>query len=142
MLEQYKAEEYIRVQKLFTSERRIFGSKVLLAKWFLQQLERQNYCCYYCETSIFVIKKLIAKGLLKTRKTGNGIRGPILEIDKNDDLYIPGNCVLSCYYCNNDKSYISAKDDYKKFFGENRKRYFEELEMQTTDDDTPHAPVS
>ena len=135
MFKQYKIEEYDRVRKnLYTDERRIFGTKNDLAAWFIQQLKKQNYCCYYCETSIFLIKKLIANKLLKTRNTrGEGKRGPVLEIDKNDDTYIPGNCVLSCYYCNNDKSYISAKEDYKKYFGENRKKYFEELIKQIID---------
>jgi len=56
-----------------------------------------------------------------------GRRGPVLEIDKNDDTYVPKNCVLSCYYCNNDKSYTSSKEDYKDYFGKNRHQYFKTL---------------
>jgi hypothetical protein len=71
---------------------------------------------------------LIDEGLLKTRAVkGEGRRGPVLEIDKNDDVYVPENCVLSCYYCNNDKSYTSSKNDYKENFGANRKKYFDNL---------------
>jgi hypothetical protein len=69
---------------------------------------------------------LIDSKKLKTRKTKYGCRGPVLEIDKkeNDRGYYPDNCVLACYYCNNDKSYITDSDDYKVNFGGNRKRYF------------------
>lgn len=58
---------------------------------------------------------------------GEGRRGPVLEIDKNDETYVPENCVLSCYYCNNDKSYTSSKEDYKVYFGKNRHQYFKTL---------------
>ena len=99
-----------------------------MAAWFVEKLKRQNFSCFYCETSIFDINKLIDEGLLKTRAVkGEGRRGPVLEIDKNDDVYVPENCVLSCYYCNNDKSYTSSKNDYKENFGANRKKYFDNL---------------
>jgi hypothetical protein len=45
----------------------------------------------------------------------------------NDEGYSPNNCVLACYYCNNDKSYITNGDDYKINFGKNRKKYFRML---------------
>jgi len=91
-------------------------------------LKTQKFRCFYCETSIIDINKLIDCGLLKTRAVkGEGRRGPVLEIDKNDDTYVPENCVLSCYYCNNDKSYTSSKEDYKVYFGKNRHQYFKTL---------------
>ena len=57
------------------------------------------------------------------------MRGPVLEIDKkiNDKPYSPENCVLACYYCNNDKSYTLDADDYKKFFGMAHNDYFQYL---------------
>ena len=61
-----------------------------MAAWFVEKLKRQNFSCFYCETSIFDINKLIDEGLLKTRAVkGEGRRGPVLEIDKNDDVYVP-----------------------------------------------------
>ena len=73
--------------------------------------------------------KLIKAQILKTRKIGYGERGPVLEIDKkiNENGYSPDNCVLSCYYCNNDKSYILDSEDYKEHFGKNRKKHFSKL---------------
>lgn len=127
-------EEYIRIEyerakkNLFKSGRKSFGSSIQLAEWFVQKLKDQDFRCFYCETSIFDINRLIEVGKLKTRAVrGGGCRGPVLEIDKNDDTYIPENCVLSCYYCNNDKSYTSTMQDYKQYFGVNRNRYFKEL---------------
>ena len=127
--EEYLKIEFARARKnLHNKERAAFGSKDNLATWFVEKLKSQNFCCYYCRTSIFDINKLINANLLKTRAVrGDGCRGPVLEIDKNDNTYVPDNCVLSCYYCNNDKSYTSTMKDYKEFFGENRHRYFEIL---------------
>ncbi|MCO5241414.1 MAG: hypothetical protein M9904_15295 [Chitinophagaceae bacterium] len=126
---EYIKQEFERVKKnLYKAERKAFGSADKLAVWFVEQLESQKFACFYCETSIFDINQLIDAGLLKTRAVkGKGRRGPVLEIDKNDDTYVPENCVLSCYYCNNDKSYISSKEDYKGYFGKNRQQYFRTL---------------
>ena len=97
--------------------------------WYKNQLQTQDFRCHYCETSIFDINRLIDAGKLKTRKTGYGVRGRTLEIDKkeNDLGYIEMNCVLSCYYCNNDKSYIFDDETYKQFFGPAKRKYFESL---------------
>jgi hypothetical protein len=130
--EDYIKQEYARAKSnLYKSERKSFGSADKLAAWFIEKLKDQNFSCFYCETSIFDINNLIDGGLLKTRAVkGEGRRGPVLEIDKNDDTYVPENCVLSCYYCNNDKSYTSSKEDYKKHFGKNRKKYFSFLLLE------------
>ncbi|MCC6759834.1 MAG: hypothetical protein IT252_01390 [Chitinophagaceae bacterium] len=130
--EEYLKQEYARAKKnLYTADRKVFGSADDLASWFTNALRHQNFCCHYCKTSIFDINKLIDAGLLKTRSVrGGGKRGPVLEIDKNDDSYIPENCVLSCYYCNNDKSYTATKEDYETYFGNNRHQYFLQLLQQ------------
>ena len=127
--QEYLNIEYARAKKnLYKSDRKAFGSAEKLAVWFVEKLKHQNFKCFYCETSIFDINKLIDAGLLKTRAVrGEGRRGPVLEIDKNDNTYIPENCVLSCYYCNNDKSYTSSKEDYKEYFGNNRHKYIKTL---------------
>jgi 5-methylcytosine-specific restriction endonuclease McrA len=112
-----------------TKHKKGFGSKDKFVEWAIGQLQKQNYSCFYCETSIFDIKSLIDKKKLRSRKTGYGVRGPVLEIDKktNGLGYSATNCVLSCYYCNNDKSYTMDSEDYKVHFGHNRKKYFESL---------------
>jgi hypothetical protein len=106
-----------------------FKNKTAFADWFIDQLLEQNLSCHYCETSIFEIKLLIDKGLLKKRKTRYGWRGSVLEVDKKSNHlgYSCENRVLSCYYCNNDKSYTLDSEAYKRFFGPNRKMFFEYL---------------
>ncbi len=127
-LESFYEAERIRVAKNYKkTKHQGFTDKNDLANWFVVELIRNNCTCYYCETAIHDIVKLIESGKLKERKIGFGFRGRVLEIDKNDEYYTRDHCVLSCYYCNNDKSYTTSKEDYKKFFGENRKKYFELL---------------
>lgn len=128
-LELYYKEQHKRVEKLFNKLKHSnFENKKGLADWYVNQLKEYGCKCFYCETSIHDIVNLITKRSLKTRAVrGGGIRGPVLEIDKNDNTYSKDTCVLACYYCNNDKSYTLDKEDYKKYFGENRKKYFKKL---------------
>ncbi|SHE46233.1 hypothetical protein [Pedobacter caeni] len=127
-LESYYRIEKLRVAKNYNrAKHRGFTDKNDFADWFIDQLEAYNCKCFYCETSIHEIKRLIDAGLLKQRNTRFGHRGKILEVDKNDNDYTKEQCVLSCYYCNNDKSYTSDKDDYKEHFGANRHIYFRGL---------------
>jgi 5-methylcytosine-specific restriction endonuclease McrA len=128
--DEYEQDELIRVRKLYGSRhKKGFVSKDDLANWFIKKLDDQEFCCFYCDTSIFDLKKLIKDKKLKTRKTGYGERGPVLEIDKKENGlgYARENCVLACYYCNNDKSYVSDWEEYKTCFGGNRHEYFKSL---------------
>jgi hypothetical protein len=123
--EAYFEAQRIRVKKLYAAKHIGFGDAASLAHWYVEQLQRQHCKCFYCDTSIHDINKLIAANLLKTRSVkGTGKRGPVLEIDKQGNGYNKKECVLACYYCNNDKSYTCSKEDYKKYFGPNRKQYF------------------
>jgi hypothetical protein len=127
---EHLGKQSARVEKLFGLKHKPgFPNKVALSNWYIQTLIAQHFKCHYCDTSIIDIQHLIDIGLLRTRKTGYGVRGPILEIDKriNEDGYSPENCALSCYYCNNDKSYTLADEDYKTFFGSARSKYFKHL---------------
>jgi hypothetical protein len=122
-----------RVAKLYGKKhKKGFQTKDSFVEWYSNQIQCQNFRCFYCDTSIFDIRSLIDGKKLRTRKTKHGCRGPVLEIDRkeNDKGYSPDNCVLSCYYCNNDKSYITDGDDYKIHFGGNRKKYFRMLMKQ------------
>ncbi len=129
-IERFISHELIRTLKLFSTKHKPhFPTKEIFATWYINQLKEQKFRCYYCETSIFDIRKLIEENKLLTRKTGYGMRGPVLEVDKmtNSLGYSPTNCVLSCYYCNNDKSYTLNSQDYKEFFGKSRKAFFDNL---------------
>jgi Pyruvate/2-oxoacid:ferredoxin oxidoreductase delta subunit len=128
ILEEYYKSQRARVYKNYQPKHASFGGRNKLADWYVAKLKEQDCKCYYCETSIHSIKELIELGKLKPRMVrGGGKRGPVLEIDKQGEGYSSDNCVLCCYYCNNDKSYTSNKEDYKRHFGENRRKYFEML---------------
>jgi hypothetical protein len=127
---EYEQKEKSRVENLFsTKHKNGFKTKEDFSDWYILTLRKQNYCCYYCETSIFDINRLIDDKKLKERKIGYGWRGRVLEIDRktNGKGYNSDNCVLSCYYCNNDKSYTLDSEDYKMYFGENRSKYFKSI---------------
>ena len=128
---EFQELERKRVLKLYSQKKHAaFGSKKLLADWFCKKLKEQRAKCYYCNTSIHDINRLIDAGKLRTRKVRNaGVRGKSLEIDKinNKDGYGDTNNVLACYYCNNDKSYTIDGADYKKHFGQNREKYHQFL---------------
>ncbi len=127
----YFEPQWARVKKLYSKKHAAFGGGIALANWYVARLKEYDCKCYYCGTSIHDINRLINAKLLKTRKVkGDGKRGPVLEIDKQENGYGEDECVLACYYCNNDKSYTSSKDEYKKYFGPNRKEYFEYLLKQ------------
>jgi len=129
--ENYFEEQRKRVKKLYVQKHVGFGGAVAMADWYVARLKKQECRCYYCETSIDDINRLIAATLLKTRSVrGDGKRGPVLEIDKQENGYCIEECVLACYYCNNDKSYTCSKEDYKKYFGPTRKQYFNSLMKQ------------
>lgn len=135
MREQFIQLEIIRVRGLFNATKHAPGfiTRQHLATWYGDMLVAQDCKCHYCESSIFDIRRLIEAGLLATRAVrGNGVRGPVLEIDKktNGLGYTPGNCVLACYYCNNDKSYTMNADEYKEYYGPGRHRHFQHLIAQ------------
>lgn len=130
-IEEYYKKQHSRVCKNYQSKHSPFGGREKLADWYVTKLKEQECKCHYCKTSIQDINKLIDTKKLKVRKVrGDGRRGPVLEIDKQGDTYNPNTCVLACYYCNNDKSYTTSGEDYAKYFGENRKKYFDELLRQ------------
>ncbi|TCC92414.1 hypothetical protein EZ428_11890 [Pedobacter frigiditerrae] len=127
---QFLEQEKERVLKLYTVNHKPgFSTKQELSDWYLSQIQKQNYNCYYCETSIFDIRSLIEVNVLKARKIRYGFRGLVLEIDKKENSlgYQKENCVLACYYCNNDKSYTMDSNLYKKYFGISRFNFFQAL---------------
>ena len=106
---------------------------------FLKWYNNQEKECFYCGLKEEEMQKLTWSGILKSKrfpikfdikfdiKKGKN-RGVWLEIDRKnpEDGYYPENCVLCCYFCNNDKSDIFIGDEYKKFY-QNRVNYLREL---------------
>lgn len=122
--------EMNRVRKaVYKSKKHSLGfiSSNSLAEWWISQLKAQEGCCSYCNTPIELIRKLITNKLLSGRKVkGEGIRGPYLELERMvpEAGYSPTNCVLICYYCNNDKSNVYSYEEYKEFLAPAKKKHF------------------
>lgn len=108
---------------------RQFSKKEFL-DWYAKNLKLG---CYYCGLEIETQIKLIEKGKLKSNrffkhkfkttsgKDKFGTRGKSFEVDRKKPKgpYSKDNCVLCCYFCNNDKSDVFVSEDYIKFIGGN-----------------------
>ena len=114
---------------------RKFESKIEFIKWYKKS---EVFGCYYCGLEIDIQRELISNDKIRskrffnnlyTTKTGIdkfGTRGRYFEVDrkKPDGPYSKDNCVLCCYFCNNDKSDVFLDEEYKLFIGasgENKK---------------------
>lgn len=87
-----------------------------LWSWY-QKLEK---VCFYCGLSEEEQFNLINRNVVNSSRffsSAKGKRGRHLEIDRknpNGD-YSESNCVLCCYFCNNDKSNVFHADQYFEF---------------------------
>ncbi|MBA7588328.1 hypothetical protein ES708_30383 [subsurface metagenome] len=72
--------------------------------------ERDGGKCHYCgiEEKDFIP--------IWGRAFRQGRRGLTLEVDRKNPkgLYIPSNCVLACYACNNAKSDVFTYEEFKR----------------------------
>ncbi|KAA5542328.1 hypothetical protein [Adhaeribacter rhizoryzae] len=80
--------------------------------------------CHYCGLKEEECQKIIMTGILTSNRfpkdgvLGRGrSRGMWLEVDRllPKENYSLENCVLACYFCNNDKSDVFHGLDYKEF---------------------------
>lgn len=84
-------------------------------KWHQSQYAKQNGKCYYCGTDEKVIATLFEKKYQHRKRI---TRGKHLEIERRDaikNIYNKDNCVLACYFCNNDKSDIFSEAEYLEY---------------------------
>lgn len=97
-----------------------FGGFNAFKHWY----DSNNKVCHYCGLTEADCQRIVVTGILKSGrfpengKLGRGKhRGMWLEIDRKDpkEKYSPSNCVLCCYFCNNDKSDVFHGDSYKQF---------------------------
>ena len=99
--------------------------------WFLGQ----DLVCNYCGLTESEMQEISMTGILNSKRfPQNGIvgrgtnRAVWLEVDRiiPNQLYSRNNCVLSCYFCNNDKSDVFSGELYRNFF-ENRVGFLRQL---------------
>ena len=91
---------------------------------FLEWYNSQERFCYYCKLTEIESQELVMTGILTSNRfpqkgiIGRGTsRGVWLEVDRLNPKgkYSRTNCVLCCYFCNNDKSDVFDSADYLKF---------------------------
>ena len=104
-------------------------------KDFLDWYSEQELLCSYCGLTELEMQELSMSGLLSSKRfPKNGIvgqgtsRAVWLEVDRLNPnyLYSRDNCVLCCYFCNNDKSDVFHGYDYTNFF-QNRVEYLRKV---------------
>jgi hypothetical protein len=82
--------------------------------------------CHYCGLKEEEQIKLIERELIKSKRfsTSSGKRGNRLEVDRKNSEgdYSKENCVLSCYFCNNDKSDVFSESQYFEFTNHGKTR--------------------
>lgn len=103
------------------------------ADFILNQLSKQNNKCYYCGIEEEKLEKLIApyneeKGERHIQSKKNSV-SPHFQIDRMDSskAYTKDNCVLACPLCNNAKSDIINAKNYKDYFGNATKNFYDYL---------------
>jgi len=102
---------------------------------FLDWFNKQELVCHYCGLTEIESQEISMKGILTSNrfpKNGAVMRGKNravwLEIDRysSEKLYSRDNCVICCYFCNNDKSDVFSGDDYIKFH-QNRLAFLKQI---------------
>lgn len=102
---------------------------------FIDWYHEQELNCHYCGLTEEEMQEISMTGILTSKRfPQNGVvgqgtsRAVWLEVDRIDPngLYSRANCVLSCYFCNNDKSDVFGGDMYINFF-QNRVAFLRQL---------------
>ena len=131
---EYKKRDEKKTRDWFNSKVRKGESNFTDYQGFLNWYSQEKIC-YYCGLSEEESQEIVHKGLLTSNRfplegiLSRGVnRGYWLEIDRKNPkaLYSSDNCVLSCYFCNNDKSDVFDDAEYKAF-KENRLGFLREL---------------
>jgi len=98
-------------------------------QWYLDQ----NNECFYCKTSYDTLLKLFQDSKLKSEKFNATLH--IEQIDPKKG-YNRQNCRLACSLCNNTKSDLISKENYKKYFASNMHDFLKDLSTSVIENDT------
>jgi len=129
-IENERKEEILemrRIRTLYHNKKNLkgykFGDFYTFYFWYLEQYKAQKGKCYYCETEEEVLRLLFTKKYTNSKRSNRGKHLEIERKDPNSNDYSKENCVLACYFCNNDKSDIFSEDEYRDYL-KNRKEFF------------------
>ena len=122
---QSEIQKIRRIRNLYHNKKGLkdnMGSKIFcfpdfksFYKWHQTQFETQSGKCYYCKTDETVIATLFKKNFQHRKRTKRGNHLEIERKDSSDNLYNSKNCVLACYFCNNDKSDIFDEREFMEY---------------------------
>lgn len=126
--------ERIKIDKLFnnqfTGDRKIgFGTFEKFYDWH----QKQNDTCYYCHTTYDTLNKLFLDNKIKSTKFNATLH--IEQLDPKQG-YNEQNCKLACSLCNNAKSDLISKENYKKYFAEAMKNFLSDLSSSKIENNT------
>ncbi|MDD4822007.1 MAG: hypothetical protein PHI48_05550 [Bacteroidales bacterium] len=108
-----------------------FGDFESFHEWY----KKKEKVCHYCGISESDCQEIVMTGKLTSNRFPQDgklfrgqARGMWLEVDrrKPKENYSEGNCVLACYFCNNDKSDVFDEKQYMEFKS-NRAEYLRKL---------------
>jgi len=131
----FKSKDNKKLRNDFNRRRRENKNGFLGYEDFKLWYESQEKVCVYCGITEQSCQKIVATGLLKSKRfpiNGKAARGKArgmwLEVDRKNPKkkYSRDNCVLACYFCNNDKSDVFSYENYK-LFRENRGQFLNSL---------------
>lgn len=123
-----------RIRSLYHNKKNIEGFRFKnfnhFYKWYRTQYEIQEGKCYYCKTDEKVIANLFEKKFQNRKRTTRGKHLEIERRDATDNLYNEENCVLACYFCNNDKSDIFEENEYLEYLKDRKGFFTSQFERQ------------
>lgn len=118
--------EMRRIRQLYNNKRGEnfhFDDFYTFYYWFIGQYKKQDGCCYYCKTEEAINAELFEKKYTSTKRLNRGKHFEVERRDSHSNIYNPENCVLACYFCNNDKSDIFSEEEYLEYL-KDRKKFF------------------
>ncbi len=127
-IEKVKADYYRRTR----DKKSGFKDVQAYVNWYLKQDKK----CFYCGIMEHEVQEIVTTGLLESKRfPENGIlkrgksRGVWLEVDRKhpESKYSENNCVLACYFCNNDKSDVFKTSEAYMQFKANRSGYLRDI---------------
>ena len=121
---EYLPKSIQKLKQNFTQRKSKGVNSFLTIEDYLDWYNSKEKKCFYCGIEESILQEIVMTGILKSaRFPENGTigrgqsRGVWLEVDRLNPKgnYSRENCVLACYFCNNDKSDVFHGTDYNSF---------------------------
>ncbi len=116
--------------KYFYEDRKeMFDNHEAFLAWYKKQMNKSNEIpCGYCGITEPKLKLIVKNrgGKLTLNKKSKRSRGT-MEIERvnSNKGYTNDNCIMACPLCNNAKSNLISERDWRDYFVESMKKYYE-----------------